>query len=338
LEFQLTGNGTVCIVCIKLNSTVHSLWFIVRSSWSIVNGQSSTINRKSAIVNQKSGGLLMSTDAQINANRENAQKSTGPVTAEGKAAVSQNAVKHGLFAVQDVVTTESQAEFDAMREQMLADLAPAGAVESVLAQRVISLVWRLKRAETMQTQAVEEMVESHIIHEQVSLGRQKPKDPRYAPEYLVLGRIAKRDWSASRLIERLFEYERRIENSLYKTIAKLRALQVMRQMANADAAEAQCRAQEQEKANSAKQSQSGTAKLPSEQLPQESDAAPTTLTSVVNRTCGDDSLLSAQAGLRQLDSSPARDSALPDGPKPLSGPQIQTSGDNKDIPLSLLKL
>jgi hypothetical protein len=280
----------------------------------------------------------MSTDAQVNANRENAQKSTGPVTAEGKAVVSQNAVKHGLFAVQDVLSTENQAEFDSMREQMLGDLAPVGPMETLLAQRAFSLAWRLKRAETMQAQVTEDMVESHIIHEQVSLGRQKPKDPRYAPEYLVLGRIAKKDWCGSRLIERLFEYERRIEGSLYKTIAKLRALQVMRQMANADAAEAQCRAQEQEKANSAKQSQSGTAKLPSEQLPQESDAAPTTLTSVVNGTCGDDSLLSAQAGLRQLDSSPARDSALPDGPKPLSGPQIQTSGDNKDIPLSLLKL
>jgi hypothetical protein len=41
--------------------------------------------------------LLMATEKQINANRKNAQKSTGPKTAEGKAAVSQNAVKHGLF-------------------------------------------------------------------------------------------------------------------------------------------------------------------------------------------------------------------------------------------------
>ncbi|MHC4331688.1 MAG: hypothetical protein ACYSWW_26580 [Planctomycetota bacterium] len=39
----------------------------------------------------------MSTEAQVNANRENAKKSTGPRTPEGKTAVSQNAVKHGLF-------------------------------------------------------------------------------------------------------------------------------------------------------------------------------------------------------------------------------------------------
>jgi hypothetical protein len=39
------------------------------------------------------------TEAQINANRENAKKSTGPRTAEGKAASSRNGLKHGLRAV-----------------------------------------------------------------------------------------------------------------------------------------------------------------------------------------------------------------------------------------------
>ena len=299
----------------------------------------------------------MTTDAQINANRENAQQSTGPVTAEGKAAVAQNAVKHGLFAVQDVLTSENQAEFDLLREQMLAELAPAGVMETLLAQRTVSLAWRLKRAQTMQNQAIEAMIDSHVKIVRMGWGT-TPYDPRSASNGLPLGAIAAKDWSGSRVIERMLEYERRIEGSLYKAAARLQALQVMRQMANTDAPEVQCRAQEQEEVDSAKQSQipavagnpkraeqnfekqsqSGTAKLPSEQLPQESDAAPTALTSVVNLTCGDGSLLSAQAGLCRLDSSPARDSALPDGPEPLSGPQIQTSGDNKDIPLSLLKI
>ncbi len=60
----------------------------------------------------------MSTKAQIKANKKNAQKSTGPRTAQGKAAVSQNAVKHGLFAVEPVIFDEDQAEFDFHREQM----------------------------------------------------------------------------------------------------------------------------------------------------------------------------------------------------------------------------
>jgi hypothetical protein len=53
----------------------------------------------------------MSTQAQIKANRQNAQKSTGPKTDEGKAAASQNAVKHGLFA-ESVIKGENEAEYE----------------------------------------------------------------------------------------------------------------------------------------------------------------------------------------------------------------------------------
>ncbi len=49
----------------------------------------------------------MATEAQTNANRANSQKSTGPRTAEGKAAVSQNAVKHGLFGHEAVIMAKT---------------------------------------------------------------------------------------------------------------------------------------------------------------------------------------------------------------------------------------
>ena len=54
----------------------------------------------------------MSTTAQILANRLNSQKSTGPQTAEGKDVVSQNAVKHGLFA-ESVIKGENPADYEA---------------------------------------------------------------------------------------------------------------------------------------------------------------------------------------------------------------------------------
>ncbi|MFC1737810.1 hypothetical protein ACFL1G_02025 [Planctomycetota bacterium] len=50
----------------------------------------------------------MSTEAQILANRRNAQKSTGPRTPRGKAIVSQNAITHGLSARQAVISSESR--------------------------------------------------------------------------------------------------------------------------------------------------------------------------------------------------------------------------------------
>ena len=54
----------------------------------------------------------MSTTAQIKANRQNSKKSTGPQTVEGKATVSQNAVKHGLFT-DSVIKGENQADYEA---------------------------------------------------------------------------------------------------------------------------------------------------------------------------------------------------------------------------------
>ncbi|MBN2559834.1 MAG: hypothetical protein JXQ75_02750, partial [Phycisphaerae bacterium] len=74
----------------------------------------------------------MATEAQIAANRLNAQKSTGPRTPEGKAKVAQNALKHGLLAKQSVVRGEDAEEFEAYRQEMVASLAPVGALEAML--------------------------------------------------------------------------------------------------------------------------------------------------------------------------------------------------------------
>ena len=74
----------------------------------------------------------MATQAQIEANRLNAQKSTGPRTDEGKRIVSQNAITHGLFAKKAVVRDENQQEYDAHREAFMAELLPVGPMESLV--------------------------------------------------------------------------------------------------------------------------------------------------------------------------------------------------------------
>jgi hypothetical protein len=78
----------------------------------------------------------MATAAQINANRTNAQKSTGPRTAPGKAVVAQNAVRHGLPAQEAVLKGEEVDGSALGREEMLEELAPAGSVETRLAERI----------------------------------------------------------------------------------------------------------------------------------------------------------------------------------------------------------
>jgi hypothetical protein len=189
----------------------------------------------------------MSTEAQIKANRQNAQKSTGPRTAQGKAAVSQNAVKHGLFASQDVVKGENQADFDLFRDEMLIELAPVGALESMLAERFVNLSWRLKRAERMQNQAIDVMIAQDGPSPLAQrLKESLPKylqdvygDPRGGGEELILGRAAIKDCANYRTLERLSMYERRIESSMYRTLKELESRQAMRELKERQAAEEQ---------------------------------------------------------------------------------------------------
>ena len=185
----------------------------------------------------------MSTKAQIKANQQNAQKSTGPRTDEGKAAVSQNAVKHGLFAAEAVITGENPADYELYHDKYLAELLPVGMVESMLAERIVSLAWRLRRAERMQNQTIEYMIERHVTdpsaisHREFHINNEgfQPGDPRFEPEHLALGRIAVRDWSNCRVLDRMMLYERRIENNLNKTINKLKRFQIICRIEKQDA-------------------------------------------------------------------------------------------------------
>ena len=174
----------------------------------------------------------MSTQAQILANRRNAQKSTGPHTSEGKAAVSQNAVKHGLLTRQTVLSSESQAEFDLYREQILEELAPATPIESFLAERIVSLSWRLKRTETIQNQTIDALDERNDNSPFAKLTKSmllkfQPTPTESTPD-LPLGRLAIEDFANARILDRLLMYERRIENSLHKTMLELQRLKLIK--------------------------------------------------------------------------------------------------------------
>jgi len=95
----------------------------------------------------------MATQKQIQANRQNALKSTGPKSEAGKAASSANALSHGLSASLDSVLPDEDADaFARLRQGVIADLAPAGALQGALAERVAVLLWRLDRAARLEAQ------------------------------------------------------------------------------------------------------------------------------------------------------------------------------------------
>ncbi|HUU19665.1 MAG TPA: hypothetical protein VMW72_21120 [Sedimentisphaerales bacterium] len=180
----------------------------------------------------------MATEAQILTNRRNAQNSTGPRTPEGKAAVSQNAVQHGLSARQAVISSESQADFDLYRERMLAELAPAGPMESMLAERIVSLSWRLKRVCRIQNQVIDALNADNTSSPLAKLTQslffknheQSQAGPSTSTAHLALGRMAIKDFANARVLDRLLMYERRIEHSLYKTLLELQRLNLIRKM------------------------------------------------------------------------------------------------------------
>jgi hypothetical protein len=87
----------------------------------------------------------MSSDKQIEANKRNAQKSTGPRTPAGKARVAVNPLKHGLTARAVVLQDEDPEKFESFRTDLFADLEPVGALEGVLAERIVIVLWRLRR-------------------------------------------------------------------------------------------------------------------------------------------------------------------------------------------------
>ena len=183
----------------------------------------------------------MSTQPQIIANRLNAQKSTGPKTAQGKAIVSQNALKHGLSARHDVIITESQADFDLHRDSLLEELSPQGPTESILADRIISLSWRLKRADRIQNQTFDAMDEENKSNPLANLansvglkGLQTPQPSTASQPDLTLGRIALKDFANARVLDRMLMYERRIENSLHKTLQELQRLTLIRNLTPTD--------------------------------------------------------------------------------------------------------
>ena len=94
--------------------------------------------------------------ARAEASRRNGAKSRGPKTPEGKARSAQNSLKHGFRAQKHMVLpSESAAEFKELEAALMEELAPEGALQAALAQRVVSAVWRLSRAERLEAELFE---------------------------------------------------------------------------------------------------------------------------------------------------------------------------------------
>jgi hypothetical protein len=84
-------------------------------------------------------------------NRRNAQKSTGPVTVEGKARASQNALRHGVLSNAVLLPGESEEDLQQLRNEFVEELEPEGIRQRQLVERIVAVEWRLRRIMSAET-------------------------------------------------------------------------------------------------------------------------------------------------------------------------------------------
>src|SRR4030043_2342467 len=143
----------------------------------------------------------MTTEKQIIGNRENALKSTGPKTEEGKLASKMNAVSHGILSRDAILPGEDSSLLAELRDQYMQEFKPVGEMETMLVERIISSIWRLKR--TLRCEKRYYWLESPTVHNKDEYG-------------IVVGpNYRSSDW------QNFLEYETTIERHIYKAIHEL---------------------------------------------------------------------------------------------------------------------
>jgi hypothetical protein len=103
----------------------------------------------------KESSIYMATEAQSEANKRNAQKSTGPRTDAGKARVSRNATRHGLCNTLPVMSDEDRAKFEEMLNDLNEEHQPTGTTEGLLVYKMAAAFLNSWRANILLTERLE---------------------------------------------------------------------------------------------------------------------------------------------------------------------------------------
>ena len=125
------------------------------------------------------------------------------------------------------------------RNEMIAELKPVGAMELILAERVVSLAWRLKRAVIYQDCVTDALIERSIYHapgwnyELSAKAKDKMKEGDVS---MALGIAIEHDFAESKTLDLLLTYECRIENRMHKALSQLKKMQEQRRTREKEAA------------------------------------------------------------------------------------------------------
>jgi hypothetical protein len=167
----------------------------------------------------------MLSEKQLTANRANAQLSTSPRTEEGKRRSSLNARRHNLTGQVTAMPEEDRIAHDAFSEALIKSMAPQGALELQLAQRIATDSWRLNRSSAIE----DNIFALGLIDHSGDIDTEHPE----LHSALTAARTFTRE---AKSIELLTLYEQRINRSLQKNLALLQQLQATRKAEAAQAA------------------------------------------------------------------------------------------------------
>lgn len=121
----------------------------------------------------------MTTEKQLEANRQNAQFSSGPTTVTGKAIVAQNAIKHGIFSKDLILSSdienENEDEYQEIFNNLFACLSPGNQIESLLVEKIAVDFWRLRRIIRFETGSIVQSI-NQLLKEAYSYGNKSSED------------------------------------------------------------------------------------------------------------------------------------------------------------------
>ncbi|MGA3282880.1 MAG: hypothetical protein ABSD57_00275 [Verrucomicrobiota bacterium] len=108
----------------------------------------------------------MTTEKQIQTNRKNASKSTGPRSVAGKMISSRNSTRHGFYAINVLLPDEDREEFIRMGRRLVLFYAPSSVLEEEQVRTIIETRWQLRRANLVDT----ELFQMYRFYEQEQRG------------------------------------------------------------------------------------------------------------------------------------------------------------------------
>jgi hypothetical protein len=172
----------------------------------------------------------LASDRQIEANRRNARRSSGPRTPEGKAASRGNAVTHGLTARNIFLKGEDPGEYRRLNEAATAHLKPEGVLEQELVARMVSVFWRLRRVPAFEAALLAVLEQEQEEKDSFGLdlsGSYEGTAEEGEEADLKLGRTIKGFLSAD-FSGKLGRYETGLQKQLSALLHELRAMQERR--------------------------------------------------------------------------------------------------------------